>query len=583
MKRPYLLYFIVVVSCVSVSGQGEFQATAEDLFNEGIRLLRERDYQNALAVFQKSASMDSRQPSTHANIGAVLLALNEPEGAESAYRRAIDLDPQNGEFYGGLCTALSMQKKHIDALDACDTGIRLSPDSERVHAARLQALEHSGHNFNEILAIADKAVSRFRQSELILITAIELHLIAKNLPHAANLLESLILFRPGVAPFHGRLAEVYLRLGRDTESLEQARRALELNRDDPYGNYAMGLIFFELGQHREAAESFSRVPTSTRRIGDAAYYRAVSLSRMGRPQEAVDLLNELVSRVPSNPTFQLELAKNLSTLHRKEEAIRAFQKAYEISPDDTYVLAGLGTAYMSIADFENAIKYFEAALVKSPDEEILQMFLRVARSRQMNSGRINDLTIEVESTPKDVQKRLDLIRLLGQMNRIVEAEKYVSEIYELDPPDPAIYQMIGVVYAEAGLNDKAFDAYRRSSIKGDYPGAYLGMAIIHQSRGEIDAASAAYARVIDLKPDTPNIMLAFANHLRDNGKRQEAMAMYRRSLSIMPRNSSTLFNAGVLALKLGFRDEAVGYYETLRSIDRQLASSLKRCLDLNIW
>ena len=153
--------------------------------------------------------------------------------------------------------------------------------------------------------------------------------------------------------------------------------------------------------------------------------------------------------------------------------------------------------------------------------------------------------------------------MLAAANRIEEAEKHISELYALDPQDPAIYQLLGVSLAESGLTDMAFDAYTTSNKKRENPAAYLGLAGIHSGRGETDAALSAYAKVIEMKPDSPNIIKAYADLLRISGKRREALEMYKRSLSLLANNAPALFQAGMLSMKLGERDNAVLYLESL--------------------
>ena len=109
------------------------------------------------------------------------------------------------------------------------------------------------------------------------------------------------------------------------------------------------------------------------------------------------------------------------------------------------------------------------------------------------------------------------------------------------------------------------------------------MAGIYQKRGQVDEASRAYAKVIELKPDSPNIMKGYADHLRNTGKRREALEMYKRSLAMLPTNSPALFNAGVLSAKLGDIDSARLYLETLKTVDPKSAATLSRFLRLKLW
>ncbi len=573
----FFLFSLVVL------GQSEDTRTAREHFAKGLTLMREGAFEQALSSFQTSAVLDSKQPATFANIGAIELILKHYEKAEAAIRMAIRLDPNNGLFHSDLCSALSIQKKHTAAIEACDEGVRINPESDRAHAARFTAMQAAGRNLADLQRSIDLAVGRFRNSELLLVLASDFYIINLNFSYAATLLESLTAMKSGIAKYHGVLAEVYLRLGRDNDALSSARTSLRLDPQNPYANYSMGLIFYELGQNEEAAESFAKVHSDDPRLNYAGYFRAVSESRLGKTTVAVDILRILCEQHPDNVEFQYQLARDLSTLHRYDEAETAYLKANVLTPKNADILSGLGMTHMMRAQFEKAIVYFEEAFRLKPDNEFYKMFLNVSRGRQNLIPQIPTMIRDAEARPKDIKIRVDLARTLAFANRIGEAEKYVNELYALNPEDSGIYQILGVSFSEAGLPDKSLTAYRKSLEKKENPAAYLGIAGILANRGEADAASAAYSKVIELKPDTPNIMKAYGDHLRNNGKRREALAMYKRSLALLPTNAPAIFAAGMLSMKLGDRESALLYLGSLNSIDRKLAKTLERCLALRIW
>jgi superkiller protein 3 len=557
--------------------------SARSHFDEGLRLLRERSYEPALKEFEKGLALDPTQPASYLNIAAILIELRQYDKAEAAIRNAIKIAPTEGLFHSELCRVLSLQKKHAAALEACDEGVRLNPEFDRTHAARLIAMRQSGRDLETLQKNIDAVVGQFRNSELILVFASDHHMLSGNFAYAATLLESLITMRPDVSRFHGILAEVYLRLGRDADALTSARTALRLEPLNPYANYAMGLIFFELGQHDEAVDSFSKVRVDDPRLDIAGYYLAVSESRRGRMAEAIKVLRDLIAIHPDRPEFHYELARNLSTLHRYDEAQPVYFQANVLKPKDVEIVTGLAMTHMMLGQFEKAIPLFEEGLRLKPGNEHYQMFLNVSRGRQKLLPQIPSMIRKVDSDPKNIEMLLDLISALSYANRADETSIYVERVYQLDPNDELVYHTIGVAYSEAGRHERAIDAYKRSLAKKENPSAYLGLAGTYKQRGEFENASANFAKVLELKPDSPNIMKLYADLLRENGKRHEALEMYKRSLGLLPLNGPALLQAGLLSLKFGDRNAANNYLETLRTVDPELAKLLSRCITLRIW
>ncbi|MCC7306448.1 MAG: tetratricopeptide repeat protein [Acidobacteria bacterium] len=583
MSKLFLALFLASLAVIGMHAQTSDSGSARWYFDEGIRLMTNKSFDQALDAFEKSASLDPKQPGTFANIGTASLLLKRYEKGEVAFRTAIKLAPADGSFHTSLCQALSLQKKHAEAIASCDEGIKLSPTSDRAQLARLVVLQTAGRSAAELRNAVDTAVAKFRTSEVILAFAADFNALAGNYSDAAILLQSLVNMRPETASYRGALAEAYLYLGRDVDSLASARTALRLEPLNPFANYAMGLIFYELGQHEEAADSFSKAGSDDPRLKYAHYYLAMSESRRGKSSKAIAILRELTAKYPSEFEFHRQLGSLLSQADMPVDAETVYARANELRSGDVDVLVGLAMARMSQAKFETAIPLFEEAVRQKPNNEFYKMFLNVARARQGIPPQIPAMVREAEAKPKDVKIRIALAQALAFINRIDEAEKYIKELYALDPEDDQIYHVLGVALSEAGKRDQALEAFKKSLVKKENPAAYLGMAGIYSERSEFDLASAAYAKVIELKPDSPNIIMAYAHLLRDNGKRREALEMYKRSLSLLPNNGLALFNAGLLSLKLGDRESATNYLGVLQTIDPQLGTRLARCLALKIW
>ncbi len=564
-------------------GQIPEPESAQSHFNQGLQSLHAGSFEAAISSFERSAILDPNQSTTFANIAEAAIQLKRYDKAESAVRTSIKLSPNEGPFYALLCKVLSLQKKHIAAIQACEDGVRLSPSSEATHATRITAYQHAGRPSNDIQRLIETSVDKFPGNEFMLALAGEFYLANRNFAQAALLLETLVTLKPNSATYRGMLAEVYLKLEREVESLALARSSLRLDPQNPYANYALGLIFYELGQHEEAIESFSKVKSMDPRLSFAKYFLAKSESRRGRHKAAVVLLRELVAEYPERAEFQFELATTLDHLGALIDAEGPLIKANALMPNTPDILIFLGVHYGQRAQFDKAIQYFEEAFRLRPGSEHIKMFLDVARGRQNLIPQIPSLIKTAEADPKNVKAQLDIASVLVTAGRAAEADKYFERIYKLDPPQAEFYQLMGVELSEAGEVDRSVEAYRMSLRKKENPGAYLGLAAIFSDRGDFESASAAYAKVIELKPDTPNIMKSFGDLLQSNGKRREALAMYKRSLAISPLNANTLLQAGILSMRLGEKDAARSYLAALRSVDIDNAKILERFIALDLW
>ncbi len=69
------------------------------LLEEGRRLVNARDYDAALAVYQRAAALEPKNPTIHSGIGFLQAQSGNFRGALTSYRRAIALNGNNSDYY----------------------------------------------------------------------------------------------------------------------------------------------------------------------------------------------------------------------------------------------------------------------------------------------------------------------------------------------------------------------------------------------------------------------------------------------------------------------------------------------------
>jgi tetratricopeptide (TPR) repeat protein len=578
LRNLFILFPLMAAAVVGQTAPSD--ESAADKFRLGIEFLKAKNYVSALEAFQSSARLEPKSAPTHGNIGFSLLALKRPEEAATAFREAIKLAPRDGSFHTALCRALTVSRKHEEAIRSCEEGVRLDPDSSRAQAALLTALRAAGKPDAELITAISAALIRFRDSRDVLEVAAESYSWQRNRQMAVELWEQLLRQDPNSAYYEARFALACLDVEREPEAIAAARRALEIEPNNPFAHFCMGRLFLELGQHADAANAFNVARTRKDELPDAEYYFAVSENGAGRTQSAIQALRNVIRDNPDDFRSLYALGRALSSTGAYEEAIPPLRHAVELDPEDFDAKVALGLVLFESARLTEAIPVLEQADRMKPGNDVVAMFLRVTRARQQGIPQIEEMKRSAKENPDDIDIRVQLIKLLSFARRIKEAEPFVKEVLALKPKDVKVYQWIAVAYSTAGENDKALAIYRKSFEVGEDFGTYMGIAGILASRGQADEASAAYAKMLALKPDGPQSMLLYADHLRNIGRRREALEIYKRSLAISPTYGSTLASAAVLSAKLGEVDAAKTYIATLKTVDPQFAVRLERCLVL---
>jgi small glutamine-rich tetratricopeptide repeat-containing protein alpha len=121
------LFEVFLNTFVSVSP--ERKAEAEQLKNEGNRLMKEEKYQEALNTYSRAISMDATNPVFYCNRAAAYSRMGNYQLAVDDCKMALKYDPNYGKAFGRLGLAYSKMNKHAEAIEAYKHALRIEPDN----------------------------------------------------------------------------------------------------------------------------------------------------------------------------------------------------------------------------------------------------------------------------------------------------------------------------------------------------------------------------------------------------------------------------------------------------------------------
>ncbi|XP_036335297.1 small glutamine-rich tetratricopeptide repeat-containing protein beta [Rhagoletis pomonella] len=103
---------------------------AEELKNEGNRLMKDGKYNEALLKYNSAISFDPKNPIYYCNRAAAYIRLNYNENAVTDCKTAILYKPTYSKAYGRLGIAYSNLKLYNEAQQAYEKAIELEPDNQ---------------------------------------------------------------------------------------------------------------------------------------------------------------------------------------------------------------------------------------------------------------------------------------------------------------------------------------------------------------------------------------------------------------------------------------------------------------------
>ena len=149
-----------------VSGVGN-AGTPDDWFESGVQALKNRNYDEALQLFERVQKADPSHKDLWKYLGLSYMATNQYQEAAEAFQKQIAANPYDESAYSALGQAYQQQQKYEDAIAQFKKQIEVNPLDASAHAS-LGVLYVNLKRFSEAVPELEKAVSIQSNSPLLL-------------------------------------------------------------------------------------------------------------------------------------------------------------------------------------------------------------------------------------------------------------------------------------------------------------------------------------------------------------------------------------------------------------------------------
>ncbi|QRM20476.1 tetratricopeptide repeat protein [Dechloromonas sp. TW-R-39-2] len=292
-------------------------------------------------------------------LGDILRDLKDTEGAEGAYKAALDAKPDSFEAMTGLGLLYRAQNLPGDALPYMVGALALRPQSPEALSNLGVVLELQGH--------LDGAIECYRKS---------LALAPSSLTFLTNLGSALVLrgdFEEGAAFLRQGIALApedidirlsFCRLLRRQEKYDEALEVLDQAVADFSATSDLllerGLLLIRMDKLKDAEAALIESgkihprPEVSVALGTVAQLQ-------GDPERAIRMCRQAIGMKDDYLPAWGSLARTFLLVHKMQDAESCFRKVLELDPDDAVAhkllattLSGLGRAEAALAEFEKA-------------------------------------------------------------------------------------------------------------------------------------------------------------------------------------------------------------------------------------
>jgi serine/threonine protein kinase/Flp pilus assembly protein TadD len=233
---------------------------------------RRKGMQFARRMFERAIEMDPRYALAYAGIADCSAFLymywdgskNNLEGADSASRKALELDPDLAEAHASRGFALSLSKQYDEAHREFETAIRLNPKLYEAHYLYARACFQEGKLEEAVRHYTDASRVRPEDYQALLLMQGPLHGLGRSEDARATLRRGLqvaekhLELNPDDARAMCLGADALVQLGEPDRGIEWAGRAQEIDPDDPGLLYNVACVYTRSGMIDEALGCLER-------------------------------------------------------------------------------------------------------------------------------------------------------------------------------------------------------------------------------------------------------------------------------------------------------------------------------------
>ena len=339
-------------------------------------------------------------------MGIALRKQGKLEEAITAYKKAIELDPNDAAAYGNLGIALRKQGKLEEAITAYKQAIELNPNDAAAYGNLGNALDDQ-EKIEEAIAAYKKAIA----------------------------------IDPNDATTYYNLGYVLRKQEKLEEAIVAYKKAIELDPDDPDAYRNLGVTLSKQGKLEEAITAYKKAIEFNPNDTDVYIHLALALFVQGEYQEAILMYQQAIQLNQNNSDAKnagdyIGLGLMLSAQKQYQEALLAYQKALSLLDQEeeeipanayTIVYNGLGNIFQQQGKYQEAISEYEKAIKLDPSFVIAQNNLKEAQ-RLLAKASLSPLSTidDRQHLPPEIEE--PLVKKLRSTARIISTISEGSSI-----------------------------------------------------------------------------------------------------------------------------------------------------------
>ena len=302
------------------------------LFQQGLVCAEEKEYDRAIASYDKALEIKPDYYECWQSRGYALQNLNRYEEAIASYDKALEFKPDYYYSWHNRGNALRSLERYEEAFASYDKALEIQPDNYEALWYRGNALENL-NRYDDAIASYDKAL--------------------EIQP------DYYIAWRSRGNALHN--------LNRYDDAIASYDKALEIQPDDYTAWFLRGYSLGNLNRYEEAIASYDKALEIQPDSYTAWWMRGYSLGNLNRYYDEIASYDKALEIQPDYYIAWRSRGNALHNLNRYEEAIISYDKALEICPKDS---VSKQSKFLSLLQYGKFIGYLTNRWAKRKNQNL---------------------------------------------------------------------------------------------------------------------------------------------------------------------------------------------------------------------
>ena len=533
----------------------------------GLTSLRKNDSKAAESAFKKALEIDPKYIRARAALASLYLAMGDQEKGDQELILAAKSDPESEELLHILGIDGSGPRGLDDYENLYRDFLKKKPDSIAAKKKLTELLIMKGEYREARSYVGEIWRARRNDTDAIYFDG-RILLAAKDYVQAENKLFLVTREAPRFAPGYHFLG--LARLGtNDTRQAQIAfTQAKELNPVWLEPRIALARLYLARGYYSFALEESEPILQAQPRNVDVLIMAGVARLKKGDAGQALDFFHRAKDLVPADANPRINIGAAYLVQKKYGQALTEYEEALKLDPDRIDALGSIAQVLVLQGSQKATFERIQQQLAKTKNKaEVYQLLGQLSVNQQDYEKALSYLEQAVALKP-DLFSAAHLIASTYMAQKkfdqaIAESEKIIQK----NPGGISSYMLLGVLHDQTQQYDKANGYYRKVlDLDKDHALAANNLAWNHAQYGEdLDMALTLAQKARELSPNDENIAHTLGWIYYKKRVYLSAIGLLKESSEkFKDRNPTVLYHLGMAYSKKG--DNALAKESLLKAL-----------------